>query len=163
MSMTRRCSRKKSDPKIGRLTSARRKMCTNLSPGKDSATDLFPKVFIEVPLAARRVVGLHCLGRHFLCAGDAGKTETSAPLSTKKDRFWRWQKTERAPSRVDAEESAEIFGETPGVTADSRPWRFPRQARQDWMAWASRRGSSCRRTEKGTCKSLCQNGRGWHR
>ena len=55
----------------------------------------------------------------------------SAPLSTRKDRFRREQKTERAPWACGrAEEREEMVNVDPGVTADSRPWRFPEPKQQ---------------------------------
>ena len=114
-------------PKMGFLTSARRKRCTTLSPGSRSKKDLLPNVQMDMPFAARRTAKL-CL---LLAEGDAGKTETSAPLSTRKERRRRWQKTEREPSWV-AEEREEMAGcgvveETPGVTGDPRRERFPKR------------------------------------
>ena len=61
------------------------------------------------------------------CAGEAGKTDTSAPLSTKKDLRCRRQKTERAPLLEDAEKRVEIIGDTPGAIIGPRPGRFPGQ------------------------------------
>ena len=57
-------------------------------------------------------------------AGEAGKTDTSGPLSTRKERRWRRQKTESAPSRDDTEEMEEMAGGVltvevvPGVTGN---------------------------------------------
>ena len=50
------------------------------------------KVLIEDPLAEVK----RDRDGDFICSADAGKTDTSAPLSTKKER--RWQTTESAPS-----------------------------------------------------------------
>ena len=114
-------------PRIGFLTAARRNTCTTRRPGKDKDILFFPKVWIEEPLAAKRLVEEDLL----LCAVVAGKTDTSAPLSTRKERRWRRQKTERAPSFGAAEERDEIAGDgddvMPGVSTDPRPRRFPRQ------------------------------------
>ena len=50
----------------------------------------------------------------------------SAPLSTRKGRFQREQKTESAPGTCgEAEEREEIVILAPGVTDDSRLWSFP--------------------------------------
>ena len=120
--MTRLWARKKSEPSTGLLISASKKSCFTLSPRKERLNVFDPKARIDVPFAALIVVD----GVHFFCEGDAGSTETSAPLSTRKERRWRRQKTESAPSRVEAEESVEMTGAEPGVTADPRLWRFPR-------------------------------------
>ena len=77
------------------------------------------------PLAACRTMD----EGDFFCADVAGNTETSAPLSTRKERRRRRQKTERAPSDtlflagVDKEETVGLM---PGVTGDPRRTRFPR-------------------------------------
>ena len=86
--------------------------------------DLVPKVRIEEPLAAWREAAEGV----FFCWADAGNTETSAPLSTRKERRKRRQKTERAPSLWFEAESEEMAGvvELPGVTDDPRRERFPR-------------------------------------
>ena len=44
-----------SDPRMGFWTSARMKECTTLRPGRAKKIFRFPKVLIEVPLAAHRV------------------------------------------------------------------------------------------------------------
>ena len=80
---------------------------------------LVPNVRIDVPFAANK---REDDAVSFFCAGDAGKTDTSAPLSTRNARLSRLQKTVMAPSTVDEEESVE----TPGVTTDPRLCRFPR-------------------------------------
>ena len=86
---------KKSESKMGWFTSARKKECTTLRPWKSKAMSRVPKIRIEDPFAADNTdKGLD------LREGVAGKTDTSAPLSTKKGRFKRRQKTERAPSEV---------------------------------------------------------------
>ena len=113
--------------------------------------DFRPKVLMEEPLAAK---SLEEVGEAlFLCAGDAGKTETSAPLSTKKARRWRRQNTDKAPSWVEEEERDEIAA--PGVTSDPRLCRFPRQREQGQeLVQASSRGSSCKKKEKDTYELL---------
>ena len=105
-------------------------LCVTLKPGKDSGTDLVPNDWIDDPLAAWSTEE----GAPLLWAGDAGNTETSAPLSTKKRRRWRRQNTESAPSWEEEEEREEIAGVegVPGVTVDSRPWSFPRP-KQEWL------------------------------
>ena len=92
--MRRLLARKKSVPRIGTLTSARINRCTTLSPGSKRENVLLPNVLMEDPLAAQRDAELLALLR----AGEAGKTETSAPLSIRKDRRKRRQKTESEPS-----------------------------------------------------------------
>ena len=74
--------------------SASRKDWERLKDGKDRKMSRLPKALMEEPLAARNVAE----GRLRRCEGDAGKTETSAPLSTRKARRSRRQKTDRAPS-----------------------------------------------------------------
>ena len=82
---------------------------------------------MDEPLAALRTAKLGL----FLTKGDAGNTETSAPLSTRKGRRRRRQKTERAPSWVDEvrEEMAGRGGveEVPGASVDPRRDRFPKR------------------------------------
>ena len=82
----------------------------------------FPNVPIEEPLAAESIDR----DGDFFWDEDAGKTETSAPLSTRKGRRSRRQKTVRAPSWL-MEETEETVGEVPGVVTDPRPARFPRE------------------------------------
>ena len=93
-----------------------------MNDGKERKISRFPKALIEEPLAARNVAE----GRLRRCEGDAGKTETSAPLSTRKARRWRRQKTEREPWPGDAEGREEIADAVPGVFIDPRLLRFPR-------------------------------------
>ena len=85
-----------------------------------------PKVLIDEPLAALRLE----VERIFFCIDDAGKTETSAPLSTRKARRRCRQKTESAPSCWDREAEEEVtdetVGEVPGAIGP-RLFRFPRQ------------------------------------
>ena len=138
------------------LISASKKSCFTLSPRKERLNVFDPNARIDVPFAARRIVD----GVHFICEGDAGITETSAPLSTRKERRWWRQKTESAPSRVEAEESVEMTGAVPGVTDDSRLWSFPRPE-PSTPAWDAGRGSSCKKKATGIYKSLGQNERDW--
>ena len=100
MSIRRFVARKKSEPKIGRLTSANKKECVTLSPGSERKMFLRPYVCMEEPLAAVKLDKALV----FFWAADAGKTETSAPLSTRKARRRRRQNTERAPSEEEEEE-----------------------------------------------------------
>ena len=88
MSMRSPLERKKSEPRIGFCTSARRKQCFTLRPGKARKMSLFPNVLIEEPFAARRDTEGN---EDFRWDADAGKTETSAPLSTNKARLRRRQ------------------------------------------------------------------------
>ena len=83
MSMRRSWARKKSVPRMGFLTSARINTCTTRKPGKERGIFFFPYVWIEDPLAARSLAA----DLLFFCAEVAGKTETSAPLSTRKERL----------------------------------------------------------------------------
>ena len=85
-SMRRLFARKKSEPRIGFFTSANRKRCVSLRPGRDKKIDLLPKVLMADPFAAVRDTE-----GQFLCAADAGKTDMSAPLSSKKERQRRRQ------------------------------------------------------------------------
>ena len=105
-SISRLLAQKKSVPSIGFCTSAKRKLCTTRSPGKERDTDLVPKVRIEDPFAAVRSVVVGVL----FCEGVVGKTDTSAPLSTRKERCWRRQNTDSAPSRGDNEERDDMAG-----------------------------------------------------
>ena len=122
MSITRSWARKKSVPRMGFLTSARMNTCTTRKPGKEREIFFFPYVWIEDPLAARSLAA----DLLFFCAAVAGNTETSAPLSTRKERRCLWQKTERAPWLVEVEEREEMVGVVPGALNDSRPPRFPK-------------------------------------
>ena len=65
-----------------------------------------------------------------MMVGGAGNTDTSAPLSTRKERRRRGQKMERAPSREVEEDKVEMMGEEPGVLNDPRLCRFPRPLRE---------------------------------
>ena len=78
--MRRWLRRKKSEPNIGVLTSASKNLCTTLSPGKAKEMSLLPKVRMEDPLAANKEMG----EGFFIWVAEAGKTDTSAPLSTRK-------------------------------------------------------------------------------
>ena len=82
-------------------------------------TDLEPKVEILVPLAARRLP----LAPSALSAGEAGKTEMSAPESIRKGRRNLWQKRDRDPE----EGTALTEGIMPGEkeTTGPRLGRFP--------------------------------------
>ena len=102
---------------------------------------LRPYVVMDVPFAADK----RDSGRSFFfCSGEAGKTDTSAPLSTRNWRRNRRQKIERAPSRDeddveeggDGVETEEIVGEKPGAVTGPRPCRFPKQAGQKRMKMA---------------------------
>ena len=75
--MTRFCFRKKSDPKIGFDTSARRNGCCACSPENLSLMVAVPKVRIEEPFAASKPLSS---GQDL---SEAGKTEMSAPVSTR--------------------------------------------------------------------------------
>ena len=102
-------------------------LCLTSNPWSLRGITLTPNVWIDEPLAARRTDP----GGELLCAADAGKTETSAPLSTRKGRRSRLQKTDSAPADDDGEgltaaEREEIVGRSPGVTADPRRPRFPK-------------------------------------
>ena len=81
---------------------------------------------MDDPLAAESIDD----GVELLREGEAGKTDTSAPLSTRKERFSRWQKIDSAPSEVDDgwEETEEMVGVMPGAVTGPRLCRFPRQA-----------------------------------
>ena len=80
---------------MGFFTSARRNRCVTLRPGSERKMERSPKVLMEDPLAARSVDED---AADLLCADDAGKTDTSAPLSTRNVRRKRLQKTDSAPS-----------------------------------------------------------------
>ena len=83
---------KKSDPKIGRGTSASRKVCTTLRDLKRSDKRFVPNVLIAEPFAATNDPDAEedaVLGVDWEDADkgkDTGNTETSAPLSTRKRR-----------------------------------------------------------------------------
>ena len=127
-----------------------------MRPRKESLRDFLPKARIEVPLAAwRKDAEEDPLS---LCAGDAGKTDTSAPLSTRKDRRWKRQKTDSAPSWVEAEEREEMMCGVPGVTADSRPWSFPGPR---VLVLGGEYFSSGRKKEPNTYRSPSRTWRGW--
>ena len=83
MSIRRSCLEKKSAPKIGRGTSAKKNSWTVCNPRKFSLIAAFPEVGIEVPLAACKEVLAGLVEPEWK---EVGKTETSAPLSTKKSR-----------------------------------------------------------------------------
>ena len=57
-------------------------------------------------------------------AGEAGKTEMSAPESTRKGRLRLWQKRDSDPEAVG---TALMEGRKPGVVTDPRPARFPKE------------------------------------
>ena len=75
--MTKLCLRKKSDPRIGLDTSARRNGCVTLSSENLSSIWAVPYVLIDEPFAATRLVRS---GVDFFVAGN---TEISAPVSTR--------------------------------------------------------------------------------
>ena len=83
-SMSRSCLEKKSAPSIGLGTSARKNSWEAQRFLKWRSLVTVPNVGMEVPLAACREVVHGELDP--LCA-DEGKTETSAPLSTRKSRL----------------------------------------------------------------------------
>ena len=89
--MTRFCLRKKSDPRIGLETSARRNGCVTVKPENLSWMGAVPNVEIEEPLAATRP----CLSGED--RSSAGKTEMSAPVSTKKALLDSSSHTESVP------------------------------------------------------------------
>ena len=109
----RSCLWKKSDPKIGWLTEAILKECLATRGPNDSGTVRDPKHSMEEPLAARRG-GLLVEKPRWRCV--AGKTDTSAPLSMRKERLLTSSTMEREPE-------TELI-ESPGPTG-ARPWRFP--------------------------------------
>ena len=74
---------KKSVPRMGLETSAKVKECDGRKTPKLRCKAHVPKVFIVVPLAALRTPEEHC----DKVAGEAGYTETSAPVSMRKGRF----------------------------------------------------------------------------
>ena len=94
MSMRRSCLEKKSAPSIGRGISAKKNSCTVCKPRKFSLTAAFPDVGIEVPLAACKEVVAGLMGPE---CKDVGKTDTSAPLSTRKSRpeVRSWRQSDR--------------------------------------------------------------------
>ena len=81
-----------------------------------------PNVLIRDPLAARREPDA---GRAQV-AGEAGYTETSAPVSTRKGRLSRRQKRERDPEEVVEVLTEERMPEENGGVIDPRRGRFPR-------------------------------------
>ena len=167
MSIIRLLARKKSVPRTGFFTSARRKRCETLRPGKDKERVFSPKVLILDPLAACNTVKL---GLTF-CSADAGKTDTSAPLSTRKGRRERLQNTDKAPWRgwglaeVEGEEdTTDIRGGEPGATGGPRrdrfPWPLEKVSRKTWH---ERRSSSCKTPGRRTCRPPCPTVREQHR
>ena len=93
--MTRFCLRKKSDPRMGFETSARRNGCWTLSPENLSLIRAVPNVLMEDPFAARSP----------LASGEdlsaAGKTEMSAPVSTRNAFLDSSSCTDRVPGGAD--------------------------------------------------------------
>ena len=107
--MRRPTAEKKSDPKIGRGTSASTKVCTTLRVLKRNAIRADPNVLIADPLAAtsdpdvdkgEAVRGVDMVDGD----KDTGKTETSAPLSTRKRRPESSSLMDMAPNPVVMEE-----------------------------------------------------------
>ena len=125
-SIRRSLAEKKSEPKIGRGTSARRNGWTALSLLKRSDRRRDPYVAMAEPLAATKVPE----GAEAGAAGesmDFGKTETSAPLSTRKCRPEMSSRRDMAPRPA---LMAEIVGEeevVPEANAARRE-RFPAMA-----------------------------------
>ena len=78
-----------------------------------------PNVEILVPLAALRVPE----GGSARSAGEAGKTDTSAPESIKNGRLSLWQKSDSDPSEGTALTEGIVPGED--VVIGPRPARFP--------------------------------------
>ena len=78
-----------------------------------------PNVEILVPLAALRVPE----GVPARSAGEAGKTETSAPESIKKGRLSLWQKSDSEPEAGRALTEGMVPGED--VVIGPRHARFP--------------------------------------
>ena len=99
---------------------------------------LFPNVLIEEPFAAHKESEDDDF--FFFCEADAGKTETSAPLSTRRARRSLRQKTERAPTWEGVAEREEMSGEVPGAATGPRLSRFPKQKQ---LGGASAHPSSC--------------------
>ena len=131
--MRRSCFRKKSDPKIGWLTAAILKECLVVRGPNERDAVLEPKHGIYVPLAA--------LSGGFLVAEErwmsvAGKTDTSAPLSMRKDRLLLSSTMESEPEMV--------LMEAPGPIG-ARLWRVP-----TWSK-SQRHGPSCNCQEPGIC------------
>ena len=127
-SIRRSCLEKKSAPSIGRGTSARKNSWEVRRFLKWRSRLTVPNVGIEVPFAARREV---VEGEPDPLCADEGKTETSAPLSTRK--FSPETRSDRHSDRdvVSAVCCARIRsswgdggGVSPGVI-DARRFRFP--------------------------------------
>ena len=120
---------KKSDPRMGRGTSANKKLWLTCSVRKRRESVREPNVRIADPLAATRVPG-PVAGRPGKPTKEKGKTETSAPLSMRKVRPDMSSLMEIAPwPRL----MAEIEGEelvVPGANA-ARRWRFPKMGAKE--------------------------------
>ena len=89
MSMANRLEGKKSAPRMDFMTSAMCNSWVNAWPLPSRRDDLrLPQVLMSVPLAATRgAEGARCL----LSVAEAGKTDSSAPQSTRKERpEWRF-------------------------------------------------------------------------
>ena len=84
MSTNKEFALKKSAPKRSLLTFARTKVHRNHPTGNSIVTVRLPYVLIELPLAATRAGPGLLKKRSWL---DGGKTLTSAPVSTKKERL----------------------------------------------------------------------------
>ena len=84
---------KKSVPSMGFETSAKVNEWEERKAPKSRRKVHVPKVLMEDPFAARR----EAVGRQERVAGEAGKTDISAPVSIKKGRRRRRQKRERDP------------------------------------------------------------------
>ena len=93
--MTRSCRRKKSDPSIGLATSAKQKGCRTRNPENLRSISADPNVRIAEPLAANNP------RRSGLEVSEAGKTETSAPVSTKNAFCDSSSHTESVPGGAD--------------------------------------------------------------
>ena len=121
---------------MGWWTAAILKECFATRGPNDSGTVREPKHAIDEPFAARN--GGVLVGK-VRWISEAGKTDTSAPLSMRKERLLTSSTMEREPEM-------ELM-ELPGPIG-ARPWRFPEQS------WIQRRGPSCSGRERDTCELL---------
>ena len=130
MSMSSSSKEKKSDPKIGLGTSATKKECSTRRVLNRRGKRVVPKVLIAEPFAATKepveaeddddVLGADREG----FTNAAGKTETSAPLSTRKSRPDSSSLRDMAPGPEEMEEMEGGDELMPGATAARRD-RFP--------------------------------------
>ena len=112
------------------------KECLVTRGPNDSGTVRDPKHAMDVPLAARKegiLVEKDCW------ISVAGKTETSAPLSMRKDRWLTSSTMERDPET--------LLIEAPGPIG-ARLWRFPEQSS------SQRHGPNCSGQERDICELL---------